>query len=47
MANVARTESTAEFAFAVREPGVYRLEAFLKLDGEYRPWLFANPIYVQ
>jgi hypothetical protein len=44
---VARSEGNAEFAFALRETGVYRLEAFLKLDGEYRPWLYANPIYVR
>jgi len=28
-------------------PGVYRLEAFLKVDGEDRPWIYANPIYVR
>src|SRR5207244_3210872 len=44
---VARSEGKAEFEFAMREPGVYRLEAFLRLDGEYRPWLYANPIYVR
>ena len=44
---VATSEGKAEFEFAVRETGVYRLEAFLKLDGEHRPWLYANPIYVR
>ena len=44
---VARSEGEAEFEFTVRETGVYRLEAFLKLDGEHRPWLYANPIYVR
>jgi hypothetical protein len=44
---VAAAEEVAEFAFAVPEAGAYRLEAWLKLDGEYRPWLFANPIYVR
>jgi hypothetical protein len=44
---VAKSEGKAEFEFAVRETGVYRLEAFLKLDGEHRPWLYANPIYVR
>jgi hypothetical protein len=32
---------------AVGSPGVYRLEAWLKLDGEDRPWIYANPIYVR
>jgi hypothetical protein len=31
----------------VTEVGAYRLEAWLKLDGELRPWIFANPIYVR
>ena len=22
-------------------------EAWLKLDGEWRPWIFANPVYVK
>jgi hypothetical protein len=37
----------AKFEFALKEPGAYRLEAWLKLDGELRPWIFANPIYVR
>jgi hypothetical protein len=44
---VARTEGKAEFAWAVTEPGAYRLEAWLKLDGEWRPWILANPVYVR
>jgi hypothetical protein len=27
--------------------GVYRLEAWLEVDGEERPWVYANPIYVR
>ena len=44
---VARSESAAEFEFAVKERGAYRLEAWLKLDGELRPWIYSNPIYVK
>jgi hypothetical protein len=44
---VAKSEDKAEFAFAVKEPGAYRLEAWLELDGERRPWIFSNPIYVK
>ena len=44
---VARSEVRAEFGYAVREPGAYRLEAWLRLDGEWRPWIFANPVYVK
>jgi hypothetical protein len=31
----------------VKEPGAYRLEAWLTLDGEQRPWIYSNPIYVK
>jgi hypothetical protein len=44
---IARSDGKAEFAFAVKEAGAYRLEAWLELDGEFRPWIFANPIYVR
>lgn len=46
-AEVARTEGKAEFEYAVKMPGAYRLEAWLTLDGEPRPWLYSNPIYVR
>ena len=44
---VAKSAGEAGFNFAVKEPGVYRLEAWLKLDDELRPWIFSNPIYVR
>jgi hypothetical protein len=44
---IARAEGKAEFEYAVTEAGAYRLEAWLKLDGEWRPWVFANPVYVR
>ena len=44
---VARSDGKADFAFTVKEAGAYRLEAWLELDGELRPWIFANPIYVR
>jgi hypothetical protein len=31
----------------VKAPGVYRVEGWLEVDGEERPWLFTNPIYVR
>jgi hypothetical protein len=46
-AEVATSQGRSEFEFAVKQPGSYRLEAWLKLDGELRPWIFANPIYVR
>jgi acetyl esterase/lipase len=32
--------------YIVRDPGAYRLEALLSIDGEERPWIFTNPIFV-
>ncbi len=34
----------AALTYAVREAGVYRVEAWLEVDGEQRPWIYANPI---
>jgi len=44
---LATSESQANFEFALKEPGAYRLEAWLRLNGELRPWIIANPIYVK
>lgn len=44
---VAKSEGKAGFEYKVTEPGAYRLETWLQLDGEWRPWIYANPIYVK
>ncbi|HVR29248.1 MAG TPA: hypothetical protein VMS86_06895, partial [Thermoanaerobaculia bacterium] len=31
----------------VDRPGVYRVEAWVEVGGEERPWIFSNPIYVR
>jgi hypothetical protein len=31
----------------IDQPGVYRAEAWLTVDGEVRPWIYSNPIYVR
>ena len=46
-AEVATSQGQSEFEFPLKESGAYRLEAWLKLDGEFRPWIFSNPIYVR
>jgi hypothetical protein len=33
-------------SFAIDQPGVYRAEVWLEVDGEMRPWIYANPIRV-
>lgn len=30
--------------FDLAEPGIYRAEIWLEIDGEQRPWIYANPI---
>ncbi|MBM3997621.1 MAG: histidinol phosphatase [Planctomycetes bacterium] len=44
---VAKVVGKADFAFTPKQAGAYRLEAWLTLDGEYRPWIFSNPIYLK
>jgi acetyl esterase/lipase len=45
-ARVVETEDS-KFSYPVKEPGVFRLEAWLSAGGEDRPWILSNPIYVQ
>lgn len=33
--------------FEPQERGIYRLEAWLRVGGETRPWIYSNPIYVR
>ncbi|MBU6398821.1 MAG: alpha/beta fold hydrolase [Verrucomicrobia bacterium] len=43
---VAETMGT-NLTFVATNPGPYRLEAWLPVDGEERAWIFSNPIYLQ
>ncbi len=40
-------KSGRSLEFPVKDEGAYRLEAWLKADGEKRPWIYSNPIYVR
>jgi acetyl esterase/lipase len=41
-------QATADrLVYSPKEEGPYRLEAWLTVDGEDRPWIFANPIFFQ
>jgi hypothetical protein len=44
---ISRSSGKDRMQAQVNEPGVYRLEAWLTLDDEARPWIFSNPIYVR
>jgi len=39
-------EINKDIKLPIEETGVYRIEAYLKSFGKYRPWIFSNPIYV-
>ncbi len=44
---VAKADNVSTWIYKPTEPGAYRVEAWLKLDGEYRPWIYSNPIYIK
>lgn len=44
---VAEQQGKAVVSFPIEKPGVYRVEAFQNLDGEYRGWIYANPVYIR
>ena len=44
---IAETAGKDRAELLLKEPGVYRLEAWLTVDGESRPWILANPIYLR
>jgi hypothetical protein len=39
--------SGREFGFAVAEPGVYRVEVWLRVAGEDTIWILSNPLYIR
>jgi hypothetical protein len=44
---VAVEREGASLDVPIDEPGVYRVEVWLTLAGEARPWILSNPIYVR
>ncbi|MDB6034405.1 MAG: nlhH 1 [Verrucomicrobiales bacterium] len=34
-------------SFTAKAPGAYRLEAWLTVGGEDRPWIYSNPVYLE
>jgi hypothetical protein len=44
---IALEQDGTGFEFRVDKPGVYRVEVWLTLAGEDRPWILTNPIYVR
>ncbi len=44
---VAEGKDVSDWTAEIPGPGAYRVEASVILDGEERPWIYANPIYVR
>lgn len=44
---VIQTTRSDRLSFTLQSQGVYRVEAWLVVDGESRPWIYSNPIYVR
>jgi hypothetical protein len=42
---VAKVKGTSH-SFPIQAPGVYRVEVWLEVDGEERPWIYSNPVWV-
>ncbi|MHB1120566.1 MAG: hypothetical protein ACYC11_10945, partial [Bellilinea sp.] len=34
-------------AYITKEPGVYRVESYIRYLGKLRGWIFSNPIYLR
>jgi hypothetical protein len=45
--NVIATAQSDKMEFEPKTKGAYRVEAWLDVDGEQRPWIYSNPIYVR
>ena len=44
---VATAERSNRFEHLADRPGVYRIEAWVEIGGEVRPWIYSNPIYLR
>jgi hypothetical protein len=40
-------QRTNRFEHVADAPGVYRIEAWVEIGGELRPWIYSNPIYLR
>ncbi len=44
---VVKETASTNLTFEAAESGAYRLEAWLNIDGEERPWIYSNPVYLK
>jgi acetyl esterase/lipase len=44
---VIQEDTALRFEFKASDSGAYRVEGWLNVDGEERPWIYSNPIFFQ
>jgi hypothetical protein len=44
---VIHRDDTSRLDYPITTAGAYRIEGWLLIDGEYRPWIYSNPIYLR
>lgn len=44
---VVKEDRAAKLSYTVTEPGNYRVEVWVPIAGELKPWILSNPIYVR
>jgi hypothetical protein len=45
--HVIAEEIKKDLRLTIDDSGLYRVEAFIKAYGNFRPWIFSNPIFIQ
>ena len=45
--DIAVTEARRSLTHHLDRPGVYRVEGWLEVDGEWRTWIYSNPLYIE
>jgi acetyl esterase/lipase len=44
---IIKEEAGTNVTLTANSPGAYRLEAWLTVDGEDRPWIYSNPVFLK
>ncbi len=45
--NIQTMKKRSTYGYNATEPGVYRVEAYIRYKGRRRGWIFSNPIYIR
>jgi acetyl esterase/lipase len=47
MGEIVKETVGTNLTYEAKAPGPYRVEAWLTVDGEERPWIYSNPVYLR